>query len=218
MSMGGAVARVLVLDDDDAVRHTIGAWLCRGGHSVASSIGRGDELRSVRLHDVDAAIVDLGLPGISGLEVIADLKSARPEMPVLVLTAHDDPTHVLEAFRQGASGYLLKGGSLRGVASAVDDVLAGSAPLSPAAARHVLAELRGQATTLTPRERELLECFASGLGYADAAAALKMSVGTVQTHVKNLYRKLGVSSKAEAVGLAVARRLIERPARAATGT
>lgn len=160
-------------------------------------------------------IFDLGLPDGNGTELIA-LATARG-MSVLVLTVWDDDESVFQALGAGAGGYLLKSDAAAGrVAEALAVLRDGGAPISPTIARRLIDEFRQKAprpelkatpelATLTEREREIMELFAKGATYDEVGNMLSMSINTVRHHVRSLYRKLHVCSKAEAVTAAYRR-------------
>ena len=154
----------------------------------------------------DLALVDLGLPDRPGVEVIRALAELCPATPVMVVSVFADEARVLEAIRAGALGYLLKDDPSLLITQAIEQLLAGVYPLSPMLANY-LFKLAGRdrpssdqpAPNLTPRERDLLALTASGNSYAESAAAMGISLASVQTHVRNLYRKLGAHSQVQAV-------------------
>ncbi len=133
-----------------------------------------------------------------------------------MLSVVEDPARIVAAFEAGAAGYLLKGGPLSEIVTAVRQVREGLAPISPTVARHIVTALQRRAAApaapardpLTTREREILSLLVGGHSYAAIAAGLNISLGTVQSHVKNIYRKLEVNSKAEAVGVALTEGLV----------
>lgn len=157
----------------------------------------------------DLALVDLGLPDRSGVEVIRVLAHRCPATPIMVVSMFADEARVLEAIRAGAMGYLLKDDPSLLITQAIEQLLAGIYPLSPLLANY-LFKLAGRerisndptAPRLTGRERELLDYIAEGNTYAECAAAMVISLASVQTHVRNLYRKLGAHSQLQAVKLA----------------
>lgn len=203
--------KLLLVEDDAGTRAALEAALRVGGHEVAASC-RDGETALATLEKTDggfhAAIVDMRLPGLTGPETIRMLRERIPDLPVLVLTVFEDPETILAAIEAGASGYLLKGGPLAEIARAVEQVTAGLSPLSERVARHLLDHLRpaplarpatpSRLDLLTERERQVLERLARGESYADIARALDIGLGTVQTYVKRIYRKLEVGSKTEA--------------------
>jgi DNA-binding NarL/FixJ family response regulator len=154
------------------------------------------------------ALVDLGLPDGSGLDVIRAIAAERDSVAV-VLSVFDDEATVLDAIEAGASGYLLKDDA--DVPEAILRAANGESPVSPAIAVHLLRRLRPAApseASLTPREIELLECFARGHSYKEAALRLGISYHTVTDHVKAVYRKLAVRTRGEAVFAAVSNGII----------
>jgi DNA-binding NarL/FixJ family response regulator len=155
------------------------------------------------------AVVDLHLPDGSGLEIVRAARTAWPATAVLVTSVLSDEGHVVSALRDGARGYVLKDASTEQLQEAVRQVLRGHAPLSPAIARHLIRQLHnhqhppdGDAPRLTPRERALLDQLAVGRSYAEAAERLGVTSSTIETHVRNLYRKLAVHSKTQAIARA----------------
>ena len=164
---------------------------------------------------VDVLLVDLGLPDVLGLEVIRLAARRQPACSVMVITMFGDEANMLRAFEAGARGYILKDGTEADLAAHVLSLHAGGSPMTPIIARQLLA--RWQASTAVParpapqrieplagdplsrREREVLDLIARGFTYAEIAQQFGLSVTTVQTHVRNIYGKLGVHNKAEAV-------------------
>lgn len=160
------------------------------------------------------ALIDIGLPDMSGLEVIETLSRRHPDTLLLVVSAISNEGIVAEAIRRGACGYVLKRDSALSVAGAVQQALDGIYPISPALARQLVLMVRnedpeavdpGQLPVLADRELEVLRHFSAGCRYAEVAERMHVSLSTVQTHVRNLYRKLSVHSRYQA--LEEARRL-----------
>lgn len=157
----------------------------------------------------DVLLVDIGLPDISGLEIVRRVSQRHRQCDILVVTILGDQQTVLAALEAGARGYLLKGEMAHDISVDIQDLRGGGSPLSPVIARQVLKrlELRRPSgsngnnveTRLTVREAELLNLIARGFSYAESAQILGIAVLTVQTHLKHIYRKLAVHSKTEAV-------------------
>ena len=162
----------------------------------------------------DVLLTDIGLPGMSGSDGVRILRERFPGMRVLILSVHGDDDHVFEAICAGACGYLLKDTPPHQLLDALVQAHAGGAPMSPTIARRVLtmfqrfAPPRGVEHDLTDRELEVLRQLGDGLGYKQIAAALQMSLDTVRFHLRNIYGKLHVHSKSEAVQAALRRGII----------
>lgn len=170
----------------------------------------------------DVLMTDLGLPDGSGLDIIHACARRYPNTDIMVVTVSSDEANVLACIEAGASGYVLKDAGKMDIARAVLDLRAGGAPMSPAIARMVLAKVRDgkkpaetqastgvDTTSLTRREAAILDLIAQGESYGDVARTLSVSVGTVQTHIKNIYGKLAVHSRGEAVYEAHRRGLLQ---------
>ena len=159
-------------------------------------------------------LTDLGLPGMSGIDGIRLLQEQVPGVPILALTVHDSDEKVFAALCAGASGYLLKNTPPARLLDSLREVADGGAPMSPEIARRVVALFRdfrpsSQASYhLTPQENELLKLLVDGHHKKTAAQAMGISVNTVSFHLKNIYEKLQVHSKTEAVAKALRERLI----------
>lgn len=154
----------------------------------------------------DLALIDLDLPDISGLEVIKSIYGVSHSIPSVVVSILDDQFKLLEAIRNGAKGYLLKGESPSALAKAIRDVLCGNYPISPAMARSLfqiagapLHESKTGTITLSDRETETIKWIAQGLSYMETANKMGVALSTIQHHVKNIYRKLDVNSQVQAV-------------------
>ena len=213
------VVRAIAIEDDEAVANLIAQVLTTHGFEVCGTAGTGEAgLALARKERPDVALIDLGLPRMSGEDVISAIHSEMPKTACIALTAVDIPARVLNALKAGAAGYLLKPFRAAELARAVEEVLSGeAAPISPRAAKVLLSELRGDppeqrakdGPALSKRELEVLQLLVHGHTYADVAQALGIAEGTVQTYVKRIYEKMDVSTKAEAALLAVARGLVK---------
>lgn len=173
-----------------------------------------DMMRWLDQNTPDVLLVDLGLPDRPGLDVIDHCRRTNPATDVMVITMFGDEVNTMAAFSRGARGYLLKDGSEQDLARHVMDLHAGGSPMTPVIARQVLKRLvrtpaaatgtpppsdAAQDTGLSDRELEILSTLGRGYTYQEVADLLGISVRTVQSHVKNIYSKLGVHSRAEAV-------------------
>jgi DNA-binding NarL/FixJ family response regulator len=163
----------------------------------------------------DVALVDIGLPGMSGIDGLARLRQLYPSVALLMLTVYEDDERVFDALCAGASGYLLKKTPPNKLLECLAEVLRGGAPMSPEVARKVLRlfrEIRPPARVehdLTPHELRLLKLLVEGHNYQSAAAELGVSFSTINFHMQNIYGKLHVHSKSEAVAKALRQRLVE---------
>jgi DNA-binding NarL/FixJ family response regulator len=150
----------------------------------------------------DLALVDLGLPDGNGTDFIAELNFRSPKTICVVASIFDDDQHIFPALRAGAQGYLLKDQGQEAITELLQGIIAGRPPLSPAVARKMLSHFRiapeFAAPMLTERETEVLRLIARGLTTAEVARLLNISTNTVPTYIKEIYRKLNVSSRAEA--------------------
>jgi DNA-binding NarL/FixJ family response regulator len=201
---------VLVLEDDAVVRDEIAARInAEPGFRVAAALDDLDSARATLRRSPPAiALFDLHLPDGNAVSLIPAARAAGAQ--VLVLTVSEARDDVYQALSMGAGGYLLKADALQAVGEALRVLLAGGAPISPRIARRLLDHFQQQraglagprrqgAAALSPREQEIVELFSSGATYGEVAQALGMSVNTVRQHVRNLYDKLHVSTKTEAV-------------------
>lgn len=208
---------VLVVEDDASTREYFADALRGepGGCEVrtAASLRAGADALAEAVPDV--LLVDLGLPDGSGLDLIRNARTSAPELLALVITVFGDEQSVISAIEAGARGYLLKSEAPADLREAVHQVLAGGAPISPGIASHLLRRFREldegshEQPRLTARERDVLELMVRGLPYQEAADSLGVTRNTVAGHVKNIYRKLEVSSRGEAVYEALSQGLVK---------
>jgi DNA-binding NarL/FixJ family response regulator len=157
----------------------------------------------------DVVLMDIGLPGMSGIEGVRLLKQRHPPLQFIMLTVYDDDERIFEALCAGATGYLLKKTPPARLLESLREAVEGGSPMSPEVARRVIALFRqvrppAQADyELTPHETRILGLLVEGYSYKAAAAELKVSVNTIATHIKHIYEKLHVHSKSEAVARAL---------------
>jgi len=199
-------ARVLVVDDHPIVRRGL-AHLLEGVDDLevgGEAETAAEALEAVRRDRPDVVVVDLTLKEGSGLELIKDLHARWPDLPVLVLSMHDESLFAERALRAGARGYLMKDGRMEDVVAALRAVLAGRVYVSERIASRLLARITGGGDpavspiqTLTDRELEVFEMIGRGLSSRQIAEALHLSVKTVDTHRENIKRKLGLASGTE---------------------
>jgi DNA-binding NarL/FixJ family response regulator len=209
--------RVAIVEDQRDIREGL-RFLIDGtpGYACAGAFAAMEPaLTALSPAVADIVLMDLGLPGMSGLEGIALLKARHPELRLIALTVYEDTDRIFEALCAGASGYLLKKTPPTRLLECLQDAMQGGAPMSPEVAARVIAlfrEFRAPATPpdhdLTPHEVRLLALLAEGHSYKTAATVLGNSVNTIAFHMKSIYAKLQVHSKSEAVAKALRTRIV----------
>ena len=208
--------RVLVIDDDAHIRHVISHELLKDlrTHLVAQAGSLREGRRLISQYDFDVMLVDLNLGDGLGFELIGLMKRIRPKAEAVVVSAMEDENSALQAFELGATGYLVKSAWFGNFPQALLEVANGGASISPGLARRLLQKFRisspaVQATMATPnehlikepltkREEEVLKGVSAGFTTAEISHSLTISSQTVNTHIKNIYRKLQIHSRAEA--------------------
>jgi DNA-binding NarL/FixJ family response regulator len=201
--------RVVLADDHAVVRKGIREFLEQSGniYVVAEAADGVEAVALVGEHAPDVAVLDVQMPGLTGIEATRRIKTEFPAVRVLILTAYDDDPYIFALLQAGASGYVLKTADSGELVNAVEAVFRGESALDPAVAQKVVQQLTSgrplgaQATTepLTEREIEVLRLAAKGLTNKAIGQALGISDRTVQGHLANIYGKLGVGSRTEAV-------------------
>ena len=202
-----APLRVAIVEDQRETREGLATLVdSKSGYQMVGAF-RSMEDAIGRLEGVDAHVIlaDIGLPGMSGIEGIRHLKARWPHTEIVVLTVYDDNDNVFEAICAGACGYLLKDTPPAKLLDAIREAAAGGAPMSPGIARKVVKMFqtsvprRNDEAGLTTRELEVLQLLAEGHTYKTAADALFISLDTLRFHIRNIYEKLHVHSKSDAV-------------------
>jgi len=201
------VINVAIIEDQREIREGLGFLVnTTDGYRCLGSFGSMEETLEKIGHELpDVALVDIGLPGISGLAGIRILKERYPDLLLVALTVYDDDDRIFEALCAGASGYLLKKTPPARLLESLTEVMQGGAPMSPEVASRVVTLFRQIRPPehadhqLTPHEIRILKLLVEGHSYKTAAAELNSSVHTVAFHMRNIYRKLQVHSKSEAV-------------------
>jgi DNA-binding NarL/FixJ family response regulator len=202
--------RILIVDDHPLTRDALAALLAQQGFEVVGEAADGEEaLTAARRYAPDVVLLDLTMPGMDGLTALPRIREEAPACEVVVLTASDTEENLLAAIRAGASGYLLKTESPEQIAAFLRGVIRGDAALSGGVARRLLDRVREYgrfggvpdaiAKQLSAREVEVLLLLDEHLGTDEIAQRLFISEHTVRSHVKNLLKKLGVSSRREAL-------------------
>lgn len=194
----------LVLEDQPVVRDVL-ASVVRQVYPDATVVEVQfckEAIAAIEGQHFQLALVDLGLPDGSGIDVIRHLRRASENAEIIVATIFDDDEHLFDAMEAGATGYLLKEHSRDELVAGLEQLREGRPPLSPSVVRRLVAHfhegLPSSGSTLTPREQEVLKLIAKGLNRTDVAELLGLSKYTVSDYIKTIYRKLDVSSRAEA--------------------
>ena len=174
------------------------------GIVITGVFGSAEEaLSGLKKSRPDVVLVDLGLPGMSGIEFIKRVKRDMPGVDIMAHTIYEDKVNVFSAIKAGASGYILKGSSPREIVEALNDLSAGGAPMSPKIARKVIMEFQEEGITeqylLSHRETEVVRGIEEGLTYKEIAKKFNISTHTVHTHIKRIYDKLHAKDRREAV-------------------
>ena len=198
---------VSIVEDDTPTRGMLTDWIresddfrCIGVHCSGESA-----LVAVPEEKPSVVLMDINLPGISGIECVRRLKPQMPRTQFVMLTVYDDPEHIFKALTSGACGYLLKRVPRAELLAALKDVHVGGSPMSSNIARKVVQSFQRfnssapEDEDLSPREREVLELLARGYLYKEISDALHISVPTVNTHIRHIYEKLHVRSRSQAV-------------------
>lgn len=210
------VIRVAIIEDQRQIREGLAALIAgTAGYSCASIFPSMEEaLASPWRESPDVALVDIRLPGMSGIEGLRILREKYPKVVLLMLTVFEDDDSIFAALCAGASGYLLKKTPPAKLLEGIREAVAGGAAMSPEIAMRVIQlfrDLRPPANApheLTPHEVRLLKLLVEGHSYKSAAAALGVAVSTINFHIQNIYSKLQVHSKSEAVAKALKQRLL----------
>ncbi len=212
--------RVLIVEDDEHTR----AKLCDAvshdsNYILAGFCGTLKQARvSLQVDQPDVLLIDLGLPDGDGIELIRAAISELPKIHVMVISVFGDERHVINAIEAGAQGYLLKDADAMQITEAIKQLVNGGSPITPSVAIYLLKRLQNTTLTqkenttvsaLTKREQDVLRLIAKGLTYAEVSDALCVSINTIRVHMKNLFRKLSVTSRGEAVYEAVGKGIIK---------
>jgi DNA-binding NarL/FixJ family response regulator len=205
--------KVLLADDHAMVVEGLAALL-KERFNLVGTVGDGKALLdAARAMHPDVIIADIAMPVLSGLEALRRLKAAKSAAKVIILTMHADPDLASEAFRAGASGYVLKVSAGEELVMAIEEVVQGRMYLTPMITKDVIATLTETApkptVKLSPRQREVLRLIAQGRRMKEIAAILDLSTRTVESHKYEMMRSLGVESTAELVRYAIQIGLIE---------
>jgi DNA-binding NarL/FixJ family response regulator len=199
--------KVAIIEDKADIREGLCALLNLGTETVCNLTFEmaEDALHEISSANTDVVLMDIELPGINGLEATRKLKLKMPNLQIIMLTVFTNPEKIFQALENGASGYLLKKASHDELIAAILDVYSGGSPMSSEIARKVVERFHKPRvenevpTKLTEREIELLDALSRGYRYKEIADKLFISTNTVRSHIRNIYEKLQVQSKIEAI-------------------
>ncbi len=203
------VIQVVIVEDDASVRQILCEWIRQEeGFGCSEDFGDGESaLAALTGKAPDVMLVDINLPGISGIECVRRLKPQFPGTQFVMLTVYEDARHIFDALTAGATGYMLKRTSRDALLTALREVHAGGSPMSGNIARKVVQSLQhsrptgGDSSELSPREDEVLRLLARGYLYKEIAEKIGISFPTVKTYIRRICEKLHVHSRAQAVAL-----------------
>jgi DNA-binding NarL/FixJ family response regulator len=217
-SDGARPASVAIVEDEREVREGLRYLLGRDGRiRIAASFGSAEEFLSwiAENAEPDIVLMDIHLPGMSGIEATAALRERHPAVTVLILTIFEEEDKILDSIKAGAKGYILKNTRPEALLEQILSARAEGSPISPTVARRILEEIqRGAAHRdpgdydLTPRELEVLRDIVDGLTYRELAERHHIAGSTAKKHILHIYQKLNVSSKAEIVRKAIEEKLV----------
>jgi len=210
------VIRVLLADDHAIVRAGLKELLTDTGDiAVAGEATNGQEvMERVRAQDYDVAVLDMSMPGRSGIELIKQVKDEKPKLRILVLTMHSEEQYAVRALKAGASGFLTKDAAADQLVAAIRKIAGGGAYVSPETAERLVLDAAPRAeaaphTLLSDREFQVLQMIAGGRTVGEIAKRLSLSVKTVSTHKTRILHKMGLSNQAELIRYAIEHKLLD---------
>jgi DNA-binding NarL/FixJ family response regulator len=202
--------RVLIADDHKIVRDGLkGILAATADIEVAAEAAGGDEaLALVRANDYDVALIDMSMPGLSGIDLVKRLRAEKPKLRLLVLSMHGEHQYAARALKAGAAGYLTKDSASEQLLGAIRKVAAGGVHISEAAAASLVSQQKAPHEALSDREFEVMRLLVEGLGPTEIGERLHLSVKTVSTHKTRILEKLNLGSTAELVRYAMEHKLL----------
>ncbi|MCF6131141.1 response regulator transcription factor [Flavobacterium wongokense] len=201
--------KVSIVEDDRDLREAMSLMIqFTENYQLVSAFENAEEaIEKLQELDVDVVLMDINLPGYSGIECVKKLKALFPKMLFLMCTSYEDDDKIFQSLKAGASGYILKTDGPVKIINALDELFEGGSPMTSSIARKVVASFSkmnvndANVETLTVREKEILDSLARGRMNKEVANELEISIGTVRKHIQHIYEKLHVNTRVEAVNL-----------------
>ena len=204
---------IVIIEDDNEIREFLQIILngTEGMHVAKAFDSCESGLSYIEISQPDIVLMDIDLPGMTGIEGVKKIRAFNPAQKVLMLSIHSDSEHLFKSLCAGATGYLLKGISPTRLIASIQEAESGGAPMSREIARRVVEHFHPkiQKENLTKRELEILKLLCEGENYRSVATQLFISKNTVKVHIKNIYSKLHVNSRAEMVATAYKRNMLQ---------
>ena len=196
--------KIILFEDNERLRESLAYLLKMNGYEVAGDYNNCDNAATIaRVYQPDVVLMDIDMPGESGITGVKLIKEARPQTAVIMYTVFEDDERLFQCLCAGANGYLLKKTPPAKLFEAIQDVLEGGAPMSPSIAKKVLGTFQAKQESnkynLTPREKEVLQWLVKGYSIKQIAAEMFLAFDTIRTHLKNIYQKLHVNCGKEAI-------------------
>jgi DNA-binding NarL/FixJ family response regulator len=207
---------IIIFDDNERILESMRLLLdgvphftVRGTFNDATNI-----IAKLKLSSPDIILMDIDMPGISGIDAVKEIRQLLPECIIIMQTIYDDEQRIFDSLKAGAHGYLTKDTKPLDLIKAIEEAIAGGSPMTPGIARKVISHFQQQPLSdndfnLSEREKQILQLLGNGRSYKMVAADLFIAYETVHSHTKRIYQKLHVSSLAEALGLAFRRNIIQ---------
>lgn len=207
MALAAKIKSVVVVEDNRGLREQLVKILetAPDVKCVGAYVSAEEALPKILGNHPDVVLMDIKLPGMSGIQCVAEIKKAAPDIQIIMVTVYEDSERIFMALKAGANGYLVKSSPPEQLLEAIRDVYKGGAPMSSHIARkvvkhfHLMGPHVDKAENISPREREVLELLSQGFIYKEIADQLDIGAETVRTHVKNICQKMHVRSRLEAV-------------------
>ncbi len=198
--------KIILIEDHEDFRESLSFLLNSNDEFFCISYENAEEaISNIEKDAPDVIIMDINLPGISGIDCTRIIKLRYPAIQILMCTVSEDDEKILDALKAGASGYLLKRSAINDIFFAIKDIITGGSPMTSVIARKVVSSFRHQqvadslSKTLSDRENEILDLLAEGYRIKEIAAKLFVTINTVRTHIRHIYEKLQVNSRVEAL-------------------